>query len=66
MKKASIAVGVLAAILLGFGAYLWMGSSTPPGQDPLLPLTSANFTEFEGAFDKSIEGPRLVLLLSPT
>ena len=66
MKKISIAVGVVAAILLAIGAYLWMGSSAPPGQDPLSTLTSANFADFEGAFDKSSEGPRLLLLLSPT
>jgi hypothetical protein len=43
-----------------------MDSSTPTGQDPLATLTAANFAAFEESFDKSIEGPRLVLLLSPT
>jgi hypothetical protein len=56
---------VAAAILLA-AAYFLMGSSTPPGQDSLATLTSANFVDFESAFDKSVEGPRLVLLLSPT
>lgn len=66
MMKKSITVGAAVAILLAASAYFWMGSSTPPGQDALLTLTSANFGDFEGAFDKSVEGPRLVLLLSPT
>jgi hypothetical protein len=66
MMKKSITVGAAMAILLAAAAYLWMGSSTPPGQDPLSTLTAVNFADFEGAFDKSIEGPRLVLLLSPT
>lgn len=66
MKKKFIAFGIAGAALLLGAAYLWMGSSTPPGQEPLSTLTSTNFADFEGAFDKSIEGSRLVLLLSPT
>jgi hypothetical protein len=66
MMKKSITVGAVMAILLAAAAYLWIGSSTPPGQDPLSTLTPANLADFAGAFDKSVEGPRLVLLLSPT
>jgi len=66
VRKRLIAVGVVAAILLLGAAYLWVGSATPQGQDPLATLTPPNITEFEYSFDKSIEGPRLVLLLSPT
>jgi hypothetical protein len=66
VRKSLIAAGVVAAILLLGAAYLWVGSSTPQGQDPLAALTPPNMTEFEESFDKSIEGPRLVLLLSPT
>ena len=67
MKKKSIfTIGFAVVALLLVAAYLQMDSSTPPGQDPLATLTSANFVAFEESFDKSIEGPRLVLLLSPT
>jgi len=66
LRKKSIAVGVVVAILLLGAAYLWVGSSTPQVQDPLSTLTPSSFAEFEESFDKSIEGPRLVLLLSPT
>jgi hypothetical protein len=66
MMKKSITVGAVMAILLAAAAYLWIGSSTPPGQDPLSTLTPANLADFEGAFGRSVEGPRLVLLLSPT
>jgi hypothetical protein len=65
-KRSSIALGIGLAILLLAPAYLWVGSSTPQGQDPLATLSVSNITEFEDAFDKSMEGPRLVLLLSPT
>jgi hypothetical protein len=66
VKKKTFAIGVAMVALLLLAAYLRMDSSTPPGQDPLATLTTANFASFEESFDKSIEGPRLVLLLSPT
>jgi hypothetical protein len=65
-KRSSIALGTVLAILLLGAAYLWVGSSTPQGQDALATLTPSNITEFEKNFDKSLEGYRLVLLLSPT
>jgi len=66
VKKKSFAIGVAVVTLLLVAVYLRMNSSTPPGQEPLAVLTTANFAAFEESFDKSIEGPRLVLLLSPT
>ena len=66
MKKKTFAIGVAAVTLLLVAVYLRMDSSTPPGQEPLATLTSANFAAFEESFDKSTEGPRLILLLSPT
>ena len=66
MKKKTFAIGVLAVILIFLAVYFGLDSSTPPGQEPLVTLTTANFAAFEESFDKSTEGPRLVLLLSPT
>jgi hypothetical protein len=66
VKKKSLAIIIAAVTVLLLAAYLRMDSSTPPGQEPLATLTAANFAAFEEAFDKSTEGPRLVLLLSPT
>jgi hypothetical protein len=66
VKKKFLGIGVTVVTLLLVAAYLRMDSSTPPGQDPLATLTTANFAAFGESFDKSIEGPRLVLLLSPT
>jgi len=65
VRKRFIVVGIVAILLLG-AAYLWVGSATPQGQDSLATLTPSNITEFENSFDKSVEAPRLVLLLSPT
>jgi hypothetical protein len=66
VKKKTIAIGVAVVILLLVAVYLRMDSSTPPGQEPLATLTTANFASFETTFDQSTEGPRLLLLLSPT
>jgi len=66
VKKKSIAIVVAVVIPLLVAVYLRMDSSTPPGQEPLATLSAANFAAFEESFDKSTEGPRLVLLLSPT
>jgi hypothetical protein len=66
VNKKKLAVGVALIGLLLAVALLRINSSTPKGQDPLITLTNSNFAAFETAFDKSTEGPRLVLLLSPT
>jgi hypothetical protein len=66
VKKKFFGTGVAVVTLFLVAAYLRMDSSTPPSQEPLATLTTANFAAFEETFDKSTEGPRLVLLLSPT
>jgi hypothetical protein len=64
--KVLFAVGLFVAAVLVGAAYLWMGSAVPPGQEPLATLTRSNFAAFEDSFDRSADGPRLILLLSPT
>jgi hypothetical protein len=66
VKGKAVAVGLLVAAVIAGAEYLWVGSAVPPGQEPLATLTQSNFAEFENSFDKSADGPRLVLLLSPT
>jgi hypothetical protein len=52
--------------LLLAAMYLWGPSSVPRGQEPLVALSNTNFSDFENAFDRDSDAPRLVLLLSPT
>jgi hypothetical protein len=66
MKKGAVVIAALAALLLFAGLYLWGPSKTPPRQKPLLTLSTANFSQFENAFDEEADAPRMVLLLSPT
>jgi hypothetical protein len=66
VKSRALILAALAALLLLAGVYLWGPSKAPATQKPLLTLTTANFNEFEAAFDETTDGQRLVLLLSPT
>jgi len=66
MRKRAALLGATAILVLLAAVYLWGPSSVPPGQEPLVTLTSANFSEFEKVFDRDADVPRLVLLLSPT
>jgi hypothetical protein len=65
-KKRAIVLAAIAFVVLLAGVYLWGPGTTPPGQEPLLAVSSANFNEFEKAFNADADVPRLVLLLSPT
>lgn len=67
MKKKRAIIVVAAALLVLLAAlYLRWPSSAPVGQEPLVTLSSANVGEFETAFDRDANVPRLLLLLSPT
>ena len=66
MKKRVVIVGVIAFLVIVAALYLWGPSSVPQGQEQLVTLSNANFSEFEKAFDADPSVPRLVLLLSPT
>ena len=65
MKKRAVVLA-LAAVLVLLVAYLWAPPVAPPGQEPLVTLSNANFDGFQNAFDGDFDVPRLVLLLSPT
>ena len=66
MKKRAIVLAVIAVVLLLAVVYLWRPSAVPAGQEPLVELSTINFSDFENAFDRDSDTPRLVLLLSPT
>jgi hypothetical protein len=65
-KKRVIVLALIAIVLLLAAVHLWGPSRVPPGQEPLVALSNANFSDFENAFDRGSDAPRLVLLLSPT
>ena len=67
MKKHLSVLGVLViAGLLALGWRFYGGATAPPGQHPLVFLTSSNFDQLRTAFNASSGDVRIVLLLSPT
>ena len=66
LKKKTICFGIVAAVFLIAAASIWGPSSVPKGQRTLFTLSATNFRAFEKSFDTDSDGPRLVLLLSPT
>lgn len=64
--RRAIVWAAVAVVLVFASFYLWGPAKVPPGQESLLTLSSANFSDFEKAFDADSNAPRLVLLLSPT
>lgn len=61
-----IVILVLIAFVLAAADYFLQPGVAPPGQQPVVSLSKANFAPFEQAFDADPATPRLVLLLSPT
>jgi hypothetical protein len=68
MKRSHIAFAIAILILLGLAGAgcFWEAGRTPEGQQPLFALAESTFGEFVSTFDAASEGPRLVVLLSPT
>lgn len=66
IKKRSIVLIIVSALVLLGVLYLWGPSKVPAGQQPLLTLSSANLSDFQKAFDADADAVRLVLLVSPT
>ncbi len=62
-----IVVFVVAVVVLAVIArYYFAGHQVPPGQPPLTELTSKSLDSLKDDFNRSADGVRIVLLLSPT
>jgi hypothetical protein len=57
---------LVAALLFWAASDVWGPSNAPQNQEPLFTLSPADFGEFVAAFDEAADGPRILLLLSPT
>jgi len=66
IRKRSIVLIIITALVLLGVLYLWGPSKVPSGQQPLLTLSGANLSDFQKAFDADADAVRLVLLVSPT
>ena len=69
MKRKHVSYGLLAvigAILLFVVYYLYLGSTVPVGQRPLVRLNASNFDSLKKSFNESADSVRIVVMLSPT
>ncbi len=68
MKRRSfiIVAAVVAVCLCLLFYHLYGGSTTPPGQQPLVRLNSANLAALKEAFNESANSVRVLVMLSPT
>jgi hypothetical protein len=58
---------LLVAVLAGILAYHRLASRvTPPGQPPLVELSSYNMGDLRDQFNEYTDGPRILVMLSPT
>jgi len=59
-------VAVVGAIVLFFVYYLYLGSTVPTGQQPLVRLDNSNIEALKKSFNDSADSVRVVVMLSPT
>ncbi len=57
---------VVGAIVLFVVYYLYLGSTAPAGQQPLVRLDNSNIDSLKKSFDESADSVRVVVMLSPT
>ena len=69
MKRKHVLYGlvtVVGAIVLFIVYYLYLGSTTPTGQQPLARLDNSNMDSLKKSFNESADSVRVVVMLSPT
>jgi len=69
MKRRHIVLSVLAAagfLILYIFYYLYGGSATPKGQQPLVNLNGSNLSSLKDEFNGSANSVRVLVMLAPT
>ena len=59
-------VAVVGAVLFFVVYYLYLGSTVPAGQQPLVRLDDSNFDSLKNSFNDSADSVRVMVMLSPT
>jgi len=59
-------VAVVGAIVLFVVYYLYLGSTAPTGQQPLVRLDNSNTESLKKSFNESADSIRVIVMLSPT
>jgi hypothetical protein len=69
MKRKHVIYGlvtVVSVIVLFVVYYLYLGSTAPTGQPPLVRLDSSNIDSLKKSFNESADSVRVIVMLSPT
>jgi hypothetical protein len=66
MSRPKIFIVGFAAVVSLFLYFLFGGSTTPAGQQPLVRLNSSNVSSLKDAFNESANSVRILILASPT
>jgi hypothetical protein len=69
MKRKHVIYGLVAvagAIVLFVVFYLYLGSTPPTGQQPLVRLNNSNIDSLKKSFNESADSVRVIVMLSPT
>jgi len=59
-------VAVVGVIVLFVVYYLYLGSTAPTGQQPLVRLDNSNIESLKKSFNESADSIRVIVMLSPT
>ena len=59
-------IAIVAAIVLFIAYYLYLGSTVPTGQQPLVRLDNSNIESLKKSFNDSADSVRVMVMLSPT
>jgi hypothetical protein len=59
-------VAVVGAIVLFIVYYLYLGSTAPTGQQPMVRLDNSNVDALKKSFNESSDSVRVMVMLSPT
>ena len=59
-------MAVVGAIVLFVVHYLYLGSTVPTGQQPLVRLDNSNIETLKKSFNDSADSVRVMVMLSPT
>jgi hypothetical protein len=69
MKRKHVIYGLVAvvgAIVLSVVYYLYLGSTAPTGQQPLVHLDNSNIDSLKKSFNDAADSVRVIVMLSPT
>jgi hypothetical protein len=66
MKNRRRTLGIFGVVMVLVVGAAWGPGETPPGQPPLVALNSESLRSLRADFNRDVDQPRVIVLLSPT